>query len=248
MKISGNTVFIPGGTSGIGLGLARRLRDAGNAVIVAGRRVDLLDEIARDEPGIDSIALDTTDRDAVVAVSREVQRRWPETNVVVAMAGVMHVEDLLTGDFLETAEATITTNLLGPIRLLAAWTGFLQTRPGATFVTVSSGLASVPLPVTPTYNATKAAIHSLSESARVQFAATGVQVIELVPPAVQTTLLGQQDDPSAMPLDDYLDETMALLEAQPDAHEILVERVRFLRDAEAEGRYADVLAVLGGRH
>ncbi|KQO82779.1 oxidoreductase [Frigoribacterium sp. Leaf263] len=248
MKISGNTVFIPGGTSGIGLGLARRLRDAGNTVVVAGRRVDLLAEIARDEPGIESILLDTTDPAAVVSVSREVQHRWPETNVVIAMAGVMRFEDVRTPGFLETAETTVTTNLLGPIRLLAAWTGFLQSRPGAAFVTVSSGLASVPLPATPTYNATKAAIHSISESVRVQLAPTGVQVIELVPPAVRTTLLGQQDDPSAMPLDEYLDETMALLEAQPDAHEILVERVRFLRDAEAEGRYDDVLAMLSGRH
>ncbi|GAA0960561.1 SDR family oxidoreductase [Frigoribacterium faeni] len=248
MKITGNTVFIPGGTSGIGLGLALRLQAAGNTVVVAGRRAALLDEIVRDHPGIESIVLDTTDPDAVVAVSAEVQRRWPETNVVVAMAGIMQPEDVLTGGFLETAESIVTTNLLGPIRLLAAWTEFLQSRPSAAFVTVSSGLASVPLPITPTYNATKAAIHSLSEGVRVQFAGTSVQVVELVPPAVRTTLLGQQDDPSAMPLEEYLDETMALLESQPDAHEILVERVKFLRNAEAEGRYADVLAVLSGGH
>jgi len=248
MKISGNTVFIPGGTSGIGLGLALRLQAAGNTVVVAGRRAALLDGIVRDHPGIESIVLDTTDPEAVVAVSREVQRRWPETNVVVAMAGIMLPEDVTTAAFVETAEATVTTNLLGPIRLLAAWTEHLQARPAAAFVTVSSGLASVPLPMTPTYNATKAAIHSLSEGIRVQFADTSVQIVELVPPAVQTTLLGQQDDPSAMPLDEYLDETMMLLESQPEAHEILVERVGFLRHAEAEGRYADVLALLSGRH
>jgi uncharacterized oxidoreductase len=246
VKISGNTVFIPGATSGIGLGLALRLQAAGNTVVVAGRRRALLDEIVRDHPGLEAVELDTTDPQAVVDVSAEVQRRWPETNVVVAMAGIMQTEDVTTGDFLATAEATVTTNLLGPIRLIAAWTSFLQTQPAASIVTVSSGLASVPLPITPTYNATKAAIHSFSEGIRVQLADTSVQVVELVPPAVQTTLLGQQDDPSAMPLDEYLDETMALLEAQPDAHEILVERVKFLRNAEAEGRYDAVLALLSG--
>ncbi len=246
MKISGNTVFIPGATSGIGLGLALRLQAAGNTVVVAGRRRALLDEIVRDRPGLEAVELDTTDPQAVVDVSAEVQRRWPETNVVIAMAGIMQTEDVTTGDFLPTAEAIVTTNLLGPIRLIAAWTSFLQTQPAASIVTVSSGLASVPLPITPTYNATKAAIHSFSEGIRVQLADTSVQVVELVPPAVQTTLLGQQDDPSAMPLDEYLDETMALLEAQPDAHEILVERVKFLRNAEAEGRYDAVLARLSG--
>ena len=248
MKITGNTVFIPGGTSGIGLGLALRLQAAGNTVVVAGRREALLDRIVREHPGIESVVLDITDPKAVVEVSAEVQRRWPETNVVVAMAGIMQTEDVTTGDFLATAEATVTTNLLGPIRLFAAWTSFLQTQPDATIVTVSSGLASVPLPITPTYNATKAAIHSFSEGIRVQLTATSVRVVELVPPAVRTTLLGQQDDPSAMPLEEYLDETMALLESRPDAHEILVERVKFLRDAEAEGRYDDVLAVLSGAH
>ena len=115
-------------------------------------------------------------------------------------------------------------------------------------MTVSSGLAFVPMTATPTYSATKAAVHSYTQSLRVQLAETPVQVIELVPPAVQTTLMGQQDDPSALPLADYLDETMRILMEQPDVEEVLVDRVRFLRDAEAEGRHADVLALLGGRH
>lgn len=248
MQITGNTIFLPGGTSGIGLGLALRLQAAGNTVIIAGRRTELLEQITSEHPGIESIALDTTDADAIVRVSEEVQQRWPDTNVLLAMAGIMQPEDVHTGEFLATAEATITTNLLGPIRLIAAFTEFLATKPDATIITVSSGLASVPLPMTPTYNATKAAIHSFSEGIRVQLADTTVTVIELVPPAVQTTLMGQEDDPQAMPLDDYLTETMELLESQPDAHEILVERVKFLRNAEAEGRYAQVLELLGGRH
>ena len=247
MKISGNTIFIPGGTSGIGLGLALRFQAAGNTVIIAGRRTELLASIAQDHPGIQTIELDTTDADAVATVSKEVQQRWPETNVLLAMAGIMLPEDVHTDAFLATAEATVTTNLLGPIRLIAAFTEFLATRPAATIITVSSGLASVPLPVTPTYSATKSAIHAFSEAIRVQLADTSVQVIELVPPAVQTTLMGQTNEPSAMPLEEFLSESMSLFESQPDAHEILVERVKFLRNAEIEGRYDQVLEMLSNR-
>jgi len=247
VNISGNTIFIPGGTSGIGLGLALRFQAAGNTVIIAGRRTALLESIASEHPGIQTIALDTTDPDAVVAVSKQVQERWPETNVLLAMAGIMLPENVHTADFLATAEATVVTNLLGPIRLIAAFSEFLQQKDDATIITVSSGLASVPLPVTPTYSATKSAIHAFSEAIRVQLSDTSVQVIELVPPAVQTTLMDQSNEPSAMPLEEFLDESMSLFETQPGAHEILVERVKFLRNAEVEGRYADVLAMLSNR-
>jgi uncharacterized oxidoreductase len=106
----------------------------------------------------------------------------------------------------------------------------------------------VPLVVTPTYNATKAAIHSYTQSLRLQLADTPLQVIELIPPAVRTALLNQENDERAMPLDDYLTETMELLQQHPDADEILVNRVRFLRDAERENRYDDVIAALNGSH
>jgi uncharacterized oxidoreductase len=244
MRISGNTIFIPGGTSGIGLGLALRLHAAGNRVIVAGRRTELLAAIVAEHPGIESVAIDTADATSVSKAAEEVIARFPETNVLITMAGIMRTEDLRTGDFLATAEATITTNLLGPLRLVAAFVEHLSSRSDAAIVTVSSGLAFVPLPITPTYNATKAAVHSFTESLRVQLAGTSVQVLELVPPAVQTTLLGQQDDPNAMPLEEYLSEVMALIEARPDAHEILVERVHPLRFAEANGSYGAVLEML----
>jgi uncharacterized oxidoreductase len=247
MNISGNTIFIPGGTSGLGLGLALRLQAKGNTVIIAGRRTELLESISAENPRIESIALDMTDPEAIVRVAREVQQRWPATNVLITMAGIMLPEDLRSGDFLATAESTVVTNLLGPIRLIAAFTEFLAAQPDATIMTVSSGLASVPLPVTPTYNATKAAIHSFSESLRVQLAGTSVKVVELVPPAVRTDLMGQTTVESAMPLEEFLEETMTLIETQPDAHEILVERVKFLRNATIEGRYDDVLALLSTR-
>ena len=244
MNITDNTIFIAGGTSGIGLGLALRLLDAGNRVIIGGRRTELLEQIAAEHPGIETVVIDTADPDSITTAATDVLTRFPELNVLVAMAGIMEPENVHTADFLSVAERTVTTNLLGPIRLIAAFTETLATRPNAAIITVSSGLAFVPLPLTPTYNATKAAIHSLSRGIRIQLADTSIQVIELIPPAVRTTLMGQQDSERAMPLEAYLDETMTLLQTQPDAEEIVVDNVRFLRDAEANGNYQHILALL----
>jgi uncharacterized oxidoreductase len=244
MNITGNTIFIAGGTSGIGLGLALRFQSAGNRVIIGGRRTELLEQIAAEQPGIETVVIDTADPDSITTAATDVLTRFPELNVLVAMAGIMEPEDVHTADFLSVAERTVTTNLLGPIRLIAAFTETLATRPNAAIITVSSGLAFVPLPLTPTYNATKAAIHSLSRGIRIQLADTSIQVIELIPPAVRTTLMGQQDSERAMPLEAYLDETMTLLQTQPDADEIVVDNVRFLRDAETNGNYQHILAML----
>jgi short-subunit dehydrogenase involved in D-alanine esterification of teichoic acids len=246
MNISGNTVFIPGSTSGIGLALAVALHDRGNTVIVGGRRTDLLAKIAAEHPGIDTVQIDTADAASITAASQEVLARHPDLNVVVLMAGIMRVEDWHGPDtFLASAESIITTNVLGPIRLIAAFVDHLQKQPDATIVTVSSGLAFVPLQATPSYNASKAAIHMLGESIRLQLDDTSVQVVELVPPSVRTALLpGQENSDFAMPLDDYVSEAVALLEEQPDAHEILVERVKFLRHAEVRGDYDQVVATL----
>ncbi|MBJ7472283.1 MAG: SDR family NAD(P)-dependent oxidoreductase, partial [Solirubrobacteraceae bacterium] len=156
MNITGNTIFIPGGTSGIGLGLALRFHAAGNTVIIAGRRTELLDQIAAEHPGIEGIHLDVTDPVSIQAAAKDVQARFPATNVLINMAGIMLPEDFHTGAYLETAEAIVTTNLLGPLRLIAAFTEFLAGQDDATIMNVSSGLAFVPLPMTPTYSATKA--------------------------------------------------------------------------------------------
>ena len=146
---------------------------------------------------------------------------------------------------LDTAEQIVTTNVLGPIRLVGAFVEHLQTRPRATIVTVSSGLAFAPLAATPTYDASKAAIHMLSEALRLQLADTSVDVVELVPPSVATDLMpGQRESAIAMPLDEFVTEVVELLRTQPDAHEILVERVKFLRFGEARGDYDDVVRTL----
>jgi uncharacterized oxidoreductase len=246
MNISGNTIFIPGSTSGIGLALAVELQARGNTVIVGGRRTDLLTEIAAAHPGLDTVQIDTGDPASIAAAAKEVLARHPDLNVLVAMAGIMRIEDWRRPEgFLSSAESVVTTNLLGPIRLIAAFIEHLQTKPSATIVTVSSGLGFTPLAVTPSYNSSKAAIHMLSESIRLQYADTAVQVIELVPPSVRTSLLpGQESSEFAMPLDDFVSQALALFESQPDAREIQVDRVKFLRYGEARGDYDQVVATL----
>lgn len=246
MRISGNTIFIPGATSGIGLALAERLHDAGNTVIVGGRRRALLDEIAAQHPGIDTVRIDTTDAASIAAAATEVIARHPDLNVLITMAGVMRIEDWKTpAGFVEIAEATVTTNLLGPIRLIGAFIEQLRAQPDSTIMTVSSGLAFAPLRVTPTYNATKAAIHMLSESLRLQLADSTVRVVELEPPSVATDLMpGQQQSPFAMPLEEFADEVMSILSDEPEVTEVQVERVKFLRYGEARGDYARVVETL----
>jgi short-subunit dehydrogenase involved in D-alanine esterification of teichoic acids len=246
MNISGNTIFIPGSTSGIGLALALALQAKGNTVIVGGRRTDLLERIAAEHPGLDTVPIDTADPASIDNAAKDVLARHPDLNVLVTMAGIMRIEDWRHPEsFLASAESVITTNLLGPVRLIAAFVEHLLAQPDATIVTVSSGLAFAPLKVTPSYNASKAAIHMLSESLRLQLADTSVQVMELEPPSVRTALLpGQEDSDFAMPLDAFVEEVVTILETQPDAREIQVENVKFLRYGEARGDYDQVVATL----
>lgn len=249
MNISGNTIFIPGATSGIGLALAQQFAARGNTVIVGGRRTELLARIAAENTDLHTIEIDTADADSIADAARSVIAEHPDLNVLITMAGIMRTEDWKTpAGFLETAESTVTTNLLGPIRLIAAFIEQLQSVPDATIMTVSSGLAFAPLRVTPTYNATKAAIHMLSESIRLQLAGTGVSVVELEPPSVRTGLMpGQETSDFAMPLQDFVAEVVDLIANQPDAAEIQVENVKFLRYGEARGDYDQVVATLNSR-
>jgi uncharacterized oxidoreductase len=241
MNMTGNTILITGGGSGIGRALAEAFHAKGNQVIIAGRRKELLQEVTAANPGMKSAVLDIENADSIQSFAEALQRDFPALNVVIQNAGIMKSESLQDGT-LEDAEATLAINLLGPIRLNAALLPFLMAQPQAIIVTVSSGLAFVPLAVTPTYCATKAAIHSYTQSLRYQLRDTSVQVIELIPPYVQTELQGphQATDPHAMPLTDYITETISILETSPDATEILVERVKRQRFAEATGSYEAV--------
>ena len=240
MNISGNTILITGGGGGIGRALAGALHAKGNTIIVTGRRRAVLDETIVANPGMRSFVLDIEDRDAVAAFGKTIVADHPNLNVLVNNAGIMQRENLLTDPVdLTTAEATVATNLLGPLRLTAALLPHLLGQPQATVMTVSSGLAFVPIAMAPTYCATKAAIHSWSQTLRYQLRNTNVEVLELAPPYVQTELLGpgQKTDPRAMPLDAFIAEVMTILETKPDATEILVERVKPQRFAELNGDY-----------
>ncbi len=236
MNMTGNTILITGGGSGIGLALAEALHTLGNRVIIAGRRKDVLDAARAANPGMESVQVDLTDASAIQALAVEVSARYPALNVLVNNAGIMKVEKMLESA-VAAAEAMITTNLLAPIRLTAALLPLLRSQPHATVMNVSSGLAFVPLAVTPTYCATKAAIHSYSQSLRHQLKGTSVEVLELAPPYVQTELMGahQATDPHAMPLADFIAEVMQILTTRPEATEICVQRVLPLREAEARG-------------
>jgi len=244
MQMTGNTILITGGGSGIGRGLAEAFHALGNRVIVAGRRAAMLQEVVAAHPGMAAVVLDVADGAAMAPFAAQMAADYPALNVVIHNAGIMRAEDMRAEPYdLADAEATIATNLLGPIRLTSVLLPQLRRQERAALVTVSSGLAFVPLAMTPTYSATKAAIHSWSQSLRHQLASTAIEVIEIAPPAVATDLMARgRSNPMAQPLDDFIAETMALL-AQ-GGPEILVERVKRLRHAEAQGSYDAVFAAL----
>ncbi len=244
MKTSGNTILITGGGSGIGEALAQRFHDAGNTVIVAGRRLDALERACAGRDDMHAITLDVESAEGVADFAARLLAAHPALNVLINNAGIMRFETLDRARDLADAETTITTNLLGPIRLTNALIEHLVGQADAAIVNVTSGLAFVPMVAAPTYSATKAAIHSYTVAMR-QVLKDKVEVIELAPPAVQTGLTpGQESRPGYQPLDDFADEVMALFAQQPTPPEILVERVGFLRRAEAEGRFDETLVQL----
>jgi uncharacterized oxidoreductase len=244
MKPSGNTILITGGGSGIGQALAHRLHDSGNTVIVSGRRRGALERAIAGRENMHAITLDIERPEAVSDFARRLVAEHPDLNVLVNNAGIMRFEGLDRLRDLGDAEETVATNLLGPIRLTNALIDHLVARDGAAIVNVTSGLAFVPLVDTPTYCATKAAIHSYTVSLREALKGR-VEVIELAPPGVQTDLTpGQSNRPGYQPLDEFIDEAMRLLSAQPTPPEILVQRVRFLRFAEGENRFDETMTQL----
>jgi uncharacterized oxidoreductase len=245
MNPSGNTILITGGGSGIGRGLAQSLHALGNQVIIAGRRRQALDETTAANPGIKSLTVDMQDPASLRAFAAKAIAEFPTLNVLINNAGIMRPEKLLAQQpDLADAEAIVATNLLGPIRLTAALLPHLEKQPRATIINVSSGLAFLPLALTPTYCATKAAIHSYSRSLRHQLRNTNVEVLELIPPYVATQLMGGADDPRAMPLSKFITEVMEILKTQPTPPEICVENVKPLRFAAESGNFDPIFARL----
>jgi len=238
MKITGNTILITGGGTGIGRGLAEKFHALGNRVIVAGRRQKALDEATAANPGMKSITLDTADPASIRSVVAKLVADYPALNVLINNAGIMRTENLRAQAVnLADAEAMIVTNLLGPIRLTAGFLPLLQKQSYSAIMNVSSGLAFIPLAPTPTYCATKAALHSYTQSLRYQLRATKTEVLELIPPYVATDLMNGASDPRAMPLDKFIAEVMEILKTQPAVTEICVDNVKGLRFAAESGHY-----------
>jgi len=248
MKTTGNTILITGGGSGIGRGLAEAFHKLGNKVIIAGRRKDVLGQTTSANPGMSSIPLDIDDSAAILAFAKKIVAEHPALNVLINNSGIMRLEDLVNHpEDLSVPEATITTNLLGPIRLTSALLPHLRKQGDPVVMNVTSSLAFAPLAFAPVYSATKAALHSWTESLRYQLGKTGTQIIELVPPYVQTELAGPQQtsDPMAMPLKDFIAESMQIIQSQPNVVEVLVENAKPQRFA-AEGGIEGYNALVNG--
>jgi uncharacterized oxidoreductase len=241
MQTIGNTILITGGGSGIGRGLAEAFHALGNYVIISGRRQQALDETTAANPGMTSLTLDIKDPANIRSFAAQMAKHYPALNVLINNAGIMRIEKLRAQqDNLADAEAIIGTNLLGPIRLTAALLPLLQKQSYSAIMNVSSGLAFVPMAPTPTYCATKAAIHSYTQSLRYQLQGSSTEVLELVPPYFATDLMSGASDPRAMPLDKFIREVMEILKTQPTATEICVENVKRLRFAAESGHYDSV--------
>ena len=241
MQTNGNTILITGGGSGIGRELAHKWHGLGNTVIVAGRIQASLDETAAGHANIHTMIVDVGDADDLARFAKKVVEVHPAINVLVNNAGIMRFEDITEERELGDAEATIATNLLGPIRLIDGLIEHLKAQENATIINVTSGLAFVPMPRTATYSATKAAMHSYTVSLRAKLEGK-VEVIELAPPAVQTELTpGQSTREGYMPLDQFIEETMLGFTAEDTPQEVLTQNVLFLRNAEAEGRFDKAL-------
>jgi len=187
MKLSGNTILITGGSAGIGLAFANKFVELGNEVIVTGRNQDRLDTVAKANPKLQTICSDAADPRAIVDLARTIKDRFPKLNVLMNNAGIMVYRNLGLDDDLASLTSEIDINLSGPIRLISALIDQLKASKG-TIINVSSGLAFVPLQAAPIYCATKAAMHSYTIALRQQLHDQGVEVVELMPPAVKTEL------------------------------------------------------------
>jgi uncharacterized oxidoreductase len=236
MQLTDNTIFITGGTSGIGRALAEAFHKLGNRVIISGRRKALLEEVTALNPGMRWVELDITSPDSIRAAAEHLKREYPDLNVLVNNAGIMPFDDAAGAIDEETMLNSVNTNLLGPIRMTAALIDHLKQQPRAHIINNSSVLAFVPLATNAVYSALKAGLHSYTLSQRFALRHTSVRVQEIAPPWVNTDLIYKGDDPRAMPLDAFIEQTMAALAT--DAEEVLVDAVKPLRDNPGANEHA----------
>ena len=221
MKLTGNTILVTGGGSGIGRGLAEAFHKLGNQVIVAGRRKGNLADVVQANPGMDSVELDVSNPDSIASVSKELITKYPKLNVLLNNAGVMMLDDVSkpVDDKLLTSQ--FETNFFGTVRMTSALIEHFKSQESATVLNVSSVLGFVPLAVAALYSSTKAALHAYSMGLRYQLKGTSVQVQEIAPPWVQTDMLNSSEEPRAMPLKPFIEQTIAALGTNDS--EVLVE-------------------------
>ena len=238
MKLTGNTILITGSGSGIGRGLAEALHQRKNQVIISGRRKDRLIEVAKANPGMAWIELNIEDPANISAVAAKLTAEYPDLNILINNAGIMNIDDASVAIDETLLVSTLTTNLMGPIRMTGALIEHLKRQPQAAVINTTSVLGFVPLAVTAVYSSTKAAMHSYTMSLRYKLKDTSVRVLEIAPPWVQTDLLGSNNEPRAMPLSEFIEETMKVLGT--GAEEVLVERAKPLRNATGPNEAAFV--------
>ena len=227
MRMTGNTIFITGGGSGIGRGLAEAFHKLGNTVIISGRRKERLQATLDANPGMVAIELDITDPASIQAAAATLIDEHPGLNVLINNAGIMMLDQAEGPVDDEIALSTVTTNLLGPIRMTSALVEHLKTKPDAVIAHVSSVLGFVPMAVAAVYSSTKAALHSYTLSQRYLLRSHGIQLVEIAPPWVRTELLNSTEQERAIPLDQFIAEAMKQLESGAD--EILVAPAEAMR-------------------
>ena len=215
MKLTDRTILITGGSAGIGLAFALKFLELGNEVIVTGRRQAALDEVKAKHPRLHIIQSDAADTAQIAALAARVKVEFPKLDVLMNNAGILLYKNLkATTSDLDGLMAEMNINVGGVLRTMSEFVDILTANKG-TVINVSSGLAFVPLPPAPIYSATKAAIHSYTQSLRFQLEETGVEVIEIMPPAVKTDLTAalSEGGASLMTTDELVKQSFASLKA-----------------------------------
>jgi len=233
MELTGNTILITGGTSGIGLAFAEQFSKLGNKVIICGRRTDKLKAIAQKNANIVTRICDVSNETERKALTDWIMSEHPGTNILINNAGVQFAFNLQEEINMEKVRQEIETNLVAPVQLSSLFASFLAGKQRAAIINISSGLAFVPLAFMPVYCATKAAIHSFTLSLRYQLKNTPVKVFEIAPPSVDTELghdrrTDKTQTHGGMPVGDFLKEAMYAIEH--DILEGLVGQAKNLRE------------------
>ena len=216
MKLTGRTILITGGSAGIGVAFALKFLELGNQVIVTGRRQSALDELKAKYPKLHTVQSDVADPAQIAFLAKRVKAGYPKLDVLVNNAGIMLHKNLKApAADLDELMTEVNINVGGVIRMTSAFIDILTANKG-TVINVSSALAFVPLPSAPIYCATKSAVHSYTQSLRFQLEETGVEVIELMPPAVKTALtadLPEGDGVTLISTDELIKQSFAALKA-----------------------------------